>query len=323
MSVLNIFKAKPKAKEPVVALKTVTVEEIHAEFDSAEERIQNEANKILEELKIPTETAVERKAKLAKELGFVNSSVVKEAHGIFARNKEIADKLHVTKKQASTLADYKIHYPKEKFLTVEELDRICDKYNLIYAPIVNYIKDIPEKNLLDIKTSRTLNDHHKEEDDETYTFKHDGSYKKETFNKVIKFLGKSEFTKQECNELLLKYRNNGTPTEYDRINLLWNLTSYCIEFKRLANIDDNFIADAVIKKTSKTGLFIAAPISHFDTKGLTETSTKGWFNVQTTEIKDPVVFQYCKDGWVRILTKWGTDDDQSYLDPALINETLN
>lgn len=64
--------------------------------------------------------------------------------------------------------------------------------------------------------------------------------------------------------------------------------------------------------------------SHFDTTGLTQTSTNGFSKtVIHREVKDPVVFEFCKGGFVRIISKWGTDDDQSYLDPSLRNEIEN
>jgi hypothetical protein len=74
----------------------------------------------------------------------------------------------------------------------------------------------------------------------------------------------------------------------------------------------------------KSGFFIAAPKTHFNLKGLTQKSKFGFFNVLTVTVpKDPIVFEYCKNGICRIITKWGTSDDQSYLDPALTNEIYN
>lgn len=40
-------------------------------------------------------------------------------------------------------------------------------------------------------------------------------------------------------------------------------------------------------------------------------------------LADPVVFEYCKNNICRIVTKWGTEDDQAYLDPLLTNEIEN
>jgi hypothetical protein len=78
-----------------------------------------------------------------------------------------------------------------------------------------------------------------------------------------------------------------------------------------------------IIRTNKKGLFIAAPKSHFNLEGLNKKSKFGFFNVTVTEVKDPVVFEYCKNDIVRIVTKWGTEDDKAYLDPILTDEKLN
>ena len=42
--------------------KPTPVEVIHAEFDSAQDRILDECDKVLAELQIPTETQIEKKA---------------------------------------------------------------------------------------------------------------------------------------------------------------------------------------------------------------------------------------------------------------------
>jgi hypothetical protein len=302
----------------------VTVEQIHAEFDSAEDRLKKQADEILNTLSIPTESDIERKAKLAKELGFVNSEVVVKANAIRERNKKIQDSIEITRAQANDLNDLKFHYPNEKFLNVEELNRICEKYNLIYCPIENYIKDIPEKNLLEIKRAIPLSVFHSATDEIIYSFALTSDpygTKQKAFKKVINFLGKSHFTDAECDDLLRKYDLSYGDTHY-RSNLLYYLTSNR-RFKEDAEVDELLFVDAKHTRISKTGLFIAAPESHFNTEGLSKKEKFGWFNVQVTEVKDPVVFEYCKNGFIRILTKWGTDDDQAYLDPALFNERLN
>jgi hypothetical protein len=60
-----MLKVLAKFRKPAV-----TVEQIHAEFDSGEERLRQECEKILSELEIPTQTQVERKAQALKQLGF-------------------------------------------------------------------------------------------------------------------------------------------------------------------------------------------------------------------------------------------------------------
>ena len=57
--------------------KPATVEEIHQEFDSSEQKIIDECNKLLSECNIVTQTQVDRKSDMLKSLGFVNSETVK------------------------------------------------------------------------------------------------------------------------------------------------------------------------------------------------------------------------------------------------------
>ena len=149
---LAIMEEIPVVEEPgKISEEDKLVKQIHNEFDTAQDRILREAEEILTELKIPTESAIERKARLMRELGFVKNEVVVQARGLEVKREEIASKIQITKERAELLNHYKMAYPAEKFLTIDELDRICDKYGLIHAPIAHYVKDIPEKNLLEIK----------------------------------------------------------------------------------------------------------------------------------------------------------------------------
>ena len=127
--------------------KPTPVEVIHAEFDSAQDRILDECDKILAELQIPTETQIEKKASIMEELGFINSEIIQQAKVLKERTQKIEQKINLTIIQAESIRYFKQKYPFEKFITVDELNRICEKYNLIHAPVSNYIKDIPEKNV--------------------------------------------------------------------------------------------------------------------------------------------------------------------------------
>jgi hypothetical protein len=288
--------------------KQPTVEQIHAEFDSAEERILSECDKILSELKIPTETQIERKASIMKEIGFINSETVKQAQALKKNNELIQKQLEITSKQANFIKELKQYYPFEKFITVDELERICSKYNLIHAPIANYIKDVPEKNLLEIKNCKKL----------LYGHKCEILYKV-TFSCFLNLIQNKEYKDYIG---LKDYRKiPKTLIVPEDIDTTWRFSNF---IKKKYNIEKTIpIESSQFEKIDKSGLFIAAPKSHFDLKGLKHKSKFGFFKTEILEVKDPVVFEYCKNDICRIITKWGTDDDQSYLDPNLINETLN
>lgn len=304
-----------KSKNP-----TFTVEEIHAEFDFAEERILEQCSKLLSELNIPTETQLERKASLLKELGFTNSEPVKQAALVTARNVEVKRSIDLTQSQIDTINELKVKYPLEKFITVKELERICSKFNLIHAPVSNYIKDIPEKNVLEMSRAKPLSKDDKEPDSRKLIGL-ESNYLLELFDKkepifTVEDLKRIDYS---FDSLVAWFKNNDTTWAY--VAVLYGLK----DGKK--GLHDNtrgrhyyFRKSEVI---TKDGLFIAAPPSHFNLDGLTKKSTFGFFKVEQQEVKDPVVFQYCKNNICRIITKWGTDDDQSYLDPALTNESQN
>ncbi len=280
--------------------KKVTVEQIHQEFDSAQERILNEADRLLDELKIPTETKLERKAKALKELGFVNSEPVKQYSKLETTQNEIKKKLELTSTQAEAIRYFSAMYPLEKFITVSELERICAKYNLIHAPSANYIKDIPEKNVLEMKNANPLKSTDKAKDNiipTSYRYSYLESNEASWFDKNIGL-------------------NKEIPTKH--IDLL-RCDSWGCEFRTPIGT----LTFGSYASVNRTGLFIAAPKSHFNLKGLDKKSKFGFFTVTVHEVKDPVVFQYCRNNIVRIISKWGTDDDKSYLDSALTNENMN
>lgn len=299
--------------------KVATVEEIHKCFDEAQDRILDECDQILADLKIPTETQVEKKAKMLTELGFVNSETVEQAKRLEENSKTIKQKIEITSKQAETIKYFKQKYPFEKFITTEELDRICNKYNLIHAPVANYIKDIPEKNVLEMKNCKKLENEDKFQE---VFFIEEVSNKKD-FEKLLEFLGKTKYEISNedvarCHRLHKSRRSNVDKewlfgTDADHMVFYDTKTALKLDFRIRK-----------YSKINKSGLFIAAPKSHFNLQGLDKKSKFGFFKVQITEVKDPVVFEYCRDSIVRIISKWGVEgEDKAYLDPTLQNEILN
>lgn len=297
-----VLKNKPLKK----SLSDITVEEIHAEIDSAQDRILDAADKLLAELKIPTETQLEKKASLMEELGFKNSVTVKQAEILKNNTNNILEKRAVTENEANKLKYYIQTYPFQKFLTLEEMETICNKYNLVMAPVENYIKDVPEKNLLEIKNAKKLSINDSVSDTFILNITRWFSNTPESIkNKLTTKINLGELSKDEEN---LFNRDIGDEILNRKFNL--NYSSY-------------IFSEGQLIKNSKKGYFIAAPPSHFDLTGLQATSKNGFSKIEITEVKDPIVFEYCKNGFVRIISKWGTEDDQSYLDPALTNEKFN
>lgn len=255
------------------------IQEIHDSFDNAQDELLKQATYIIEQHKPKSSDKAERLEKL----GFVNSeTVIKNL-----ANKEV---LISSKKDADLVNYYKTSYPFLKFLKEEQLDAICKKYNLIYAPVGRYKKDVPEKNVTEIENAQSI-------------------LKQDCLPKSIRIMG---------------YKFNSDKTRFERF--LNDYPNGLISLKKLQEWHPN-ISTAIFCKYNfnitkfqeidKTGLFIAAPKSHFNLKGL-KNKAFGFFNMTITEVKDPIVFRYVKGG-IQVLSKWGLEAN----DEMLQNEILN
>lgn len=263
----------------------ITVEQIHNDFDNAQELILEQAKKIINENKVTNADYVSK----MKELGFVNSESVKQAE-----KKQTAS--IKSKEMAERVMYYKRQYPFLKFLTEDKLDEICDKYGLIYAPVVRYKKDVPKKNLEEISSVQKLSDK------DAY----DVFYVMERANRDFN----TQNTKENIDRVKsFKFQNNPTSDKYSAIR----------EFENKDDINFLYLDDCTFTEFNQSGLFIGAPKSHFNTKGLSS-HKKGFFNTSIVkkEVKDPIVFRYVKGG-IQVLSKWGDEAE----DAELVNEILN
>jgi hypothetical protein len=261
------------------------VEQIHNEIDTAQDRLYNDAISLINETD-SFKQMVERTERL-KRLGFTSTETVIKTEKYITISDE-------AKKKTNLIVHYKTTYPFLKFLTMEEFERICDKYDLIYAPVQNYKKDVPEKNLIDIENAQKLNTEDQRKD--TYSYKV-GSY-------------------FEWVPLDFRYFLENLVTEVELKNDK--------EFKEICPIKfDNewvWISGTFSSiKTNYNGLFIAAPKEHFELENLTQ-HKKGFFKTEIfkPEPKDPIVFRHVVGG-VQVLTKWGAEAN----DPILINPIDN
>ena len=300
---MNFFKRSAAVLERVVTPKvTYTIQDIHNEFDSVEDILLLEADVLIDELNSKSDSTLESKAKDLEKLGFFKSFVVKNS-------KELNKKIQITKEQADLIREYKQLYPFQKFLTEEELDRICQKYGLIYAPVGNYIEDVPQKNLNEIANAKALEARFRPKNNKYITITSATSFASTTesnFPKEMKAflkdpielhfdIKRDRYSNYSTEEILDKLGYKGPPAQWS------NLTK------------------VEVNEVSKEGLFIAAPETHFDLSDVSKEKKYGYFKSHVTiVIQDPIVFRYCKGG-VQVLSKWG--DEAS--DELLVNPIEN
>ena len=289
------------------------IKEIHNEFDTAPERILQQALSIISEAqnsKVSLESEIEDKAIRLKNLGFVKNGLVDKLEKIEERNRQKDLIINMEMKMAEGIKYYAQTYPFLKFLPISELDRICDKYGLVYAPVKHYKMPVPDKNLQEIENAQPLKSSDVQPDVVTRTYYDDSYNRKWGYNKVKELLGGNSFTDDEIRELAKKHN----------IPLLYNSTRdfFWKAARKILSDGDMCITKEVVETSSRSGLFIAAPKDHFDLTGLTFDKKKGYFQTTIQIKKDPIVFRYVKGG-IQVLSKWGLEAD----DPALQMEILN
>lgn len=292
------------------------IEEIHNEFDTAPDRILEEALSIINkelQSKITLESEIEDKAVRLKKLGFIRNGLVDKLESITRRNQEKDEVISMEMETAKRIKYYSETYPFLKFLTINELDRICDKYGLVYAPVGNYKMPVPDKNLEEIENSQVLkySDECLSEVRRTFIDDSYGEERKKFYRKLVQLFGGNSFTEEELRKLKIKHNLNIPDYRFD--DFFWYVA------RELKSHDDEHPITKLIKETKDySGLFIAAPKSHFDLSNLKFDDKKGFYKTKIEIKKDPIVFRYVKGG-IQVLSKWGLEAD----DPALQHEILN
>jgi hypothetical protein len=296
------------------------IDEIHNEFDTAPQRILEQALEIINKesnVKVELQSKIEDKALRLKTLGFEKNALV---HNLTHTQREIAKTnvvIDMNVEMAHRVKYYTSTYPFLKFLPESELDRICDKYGLVYAPVKHYKMPVPEKNLLEIENAQPLKSDDEQKNLVTYQFVNKWEAKRSDFNKLVTLFGGDTFNEEELKKIHLEHF--GRIEKYRLSDTFWYY-GFLAGKGKISDpaINEAFIADAIETTYDRTGLFIAAPKEHFDLSGLTFDKNKGFYEAKVRVIKDPIVFRYVKGG-IQVLSKWGLEAE----DPALQIEILN
>jgi hypothetical protein len=139
----TMFNLKRKVKQIVQSFEPVkdpqvVIAEIHNSFDTASEKLLNDAKVIL-----AGSYDIEKGERL-KKIGFVSAKKAVEASTIISEKQK-------NEELAKLIEYYQMNYPNNKFITEEKTKEICQKYGLLCAETKYYISDVPEKNLSEIE----------------------------------------------------------------------------------------------------------------------------------------------------------------------------
>jgi hypothetical protein len=124
------------------------IDEIHNEFDTAPQRILEQALEIINsqsDVKIELQTTIVEKALRLKSLGFEKNALVYNLTHTEREIRRSEGLIDMNNEMAHRIGYYTSSYPFLKFLPESELDRICDKYGLVYAPVKHYRMPVPER----------------------------------------------------------------------------------------------------------------------------------------------------------------------------------
>jgi hypothetical protein len=274
------------------------VYEIHNKFDIAQDNLLKKSKKTLEKIiksikgieieKLKKQNLIEiEKLKKLSKVGFTSISKNDTYENKIKEYELLKKEMEYHIDFCRMVERYKSEYPVLKFLTLEKLDHLCDKYGLIYNPINKYIKDIPDKNLKEIEDTQLL----KKEDQLLFDYY------------LIILNNKNKFLKGDIEAY---YRAKLKGIGIINKNWITNKMLYerCFTFNILpfktSNENDYFIIDEYNVKN----LFIAAPKSYFNLSNIKTRKNKN--NKKIFFVDYSIVFRWVKGG-VQIITKWGKE----------------
>lgn len=273
------------------------VKAIHHAVDTAADNALAQARLIIASSKLGSKE-IQLAERLAK-VGFINNPIIK-----VVRDK--TQNLITSEIEANSILSYQISYPTLKFLSIDQLDQICKKYGLIYAPVSNFIGQIPEKNLFEIEMAPELKGEHSRDKEVMAYVKIFGLHADKKFKELWKNgINVSNIEKKEWDCIATGYYSTNFREFMKTIGY----------HKYMDRDRSEYIKEFSIHTIDYSGLLIAAPRSQFNIKK----TIKERLSISSLKVtRDPIVFRYCKDG-IQVLTKWGLEGR----DPMLTNEIEN
>lgn len=286
----NIF----KKKEPVQQEEKqgnnypAAVVEIHREFHTAADRLLEDARATILEAGKKDALKVSR----LERLGFKLAAQVTEA-------KPLIKKAELSKEKIDLVNLYSLRYPNNKFITEQQAEVICTKWNLVCGPVASFTGFVPEKNL------KQIEDFEVNQEDVLVdavritrawnTGTNDFTSRSRGADHIHKVLGVDVIP---CNDPRLIWHKDGL-FGLNAINP--SGTAYVTKYEHI----------------DRTGLRICAPKKEMNVDGLKKTGFS-FFKVTEKHVPDPVVLQPVKGGYL-IVTAWG--DEAS--DENVVNQKFN
>jgi len=281
-----MFKLLRRVANPIVAITksdAAIVREIHDDFETASQKALNEAKKILESL---NNADAKAQVDALKSAGFNNVPIVKQWHAEDLKRAE-------AEKRIAAVEKYAIKYPGQKFIFIDQVKAICQKYGLLCVPAYKYKGDVPQKNILEISKFKAL-------PEDTY------------LEQTNRFSDRVEFDFTKRHNFVDSKQAQKMRDDVNRRN------SYLLNDQSLwptGTALPSYPSYTSMPTFTSVPLFICAPKGDL----IVDDNDKVHNGVfMSREIKDPIVLHYVGDGFL-IVSKWGPEAE----DKDLVNENMN
>lgn len=268
------------------------VEQIHKEFNTASDDAYNEALSIIN----GTSTEALEKIEKLKRFGFTKSS------DITGTKKQVAA-FHASKKRSEMLTYYREKYPQYKFISNEDVVRICKKYALLCGPTSSFVGSVPDKNLKEIEKFRILT--------EEFLYA----------TTILKIDFRYDTPKSNTEEVWKVLKKIGvlySPSRLYDSDAMARISEECSNH----GVNASNIRNVTIRSERDDVFMICAPAKDFDGRDLERDGSflnKSHEIIMTKQpVPDPVVLKRVKDGFL-IVTAWGLEAS----DPLVVNEKMN
>lgn len=145
----TFFKKRNKITPVTIEKKeTVTVKEIHTAFNEEVIRLLESCNiKIAEDI---NEELIKKQKRLER-LGFDCTSISEKAEEEIKKSNKIEQINKKNKEIVEAIKYFQVKYPMYKFITKESVEKLCEKYGLVYGPVDCFIGNVPDKNIEDME----------------------------------------------------------------------------------------------------------------------------------------------------------------------------
>ena len=143
---------KTKTRMPTLAENLALIRQIHLDFYNQENQLKQDLPTLIKEQKQLVDSSASAAVKYSKlqSLGFNQSKTTQSLQKVMEDNEEYAKVLRNMEVTLKALNFFKQAYPDCKFLTPNQVVKLCKKYGFVCGPVTFYTGMIPDENMAEL-----------------------------------------------------------------------------------------------------------------------------------------------------------------------------